>query len=264
VNPEKADSTLSKSSRPTGPELRVNANNVLLRAFEQIDRYQHRARAPRLCITLSAIINEVKSEDAKVLLRRRTRMNRREIAALCCRIVALIVVAWALTYFAQMLLQLDLAITNSTSAVRPENLFWGVKLSGSMGCALLLFAMALGWKADAISRWMASDDPNPVTGPDLSADALMPVACAGVGLFAVSRTLPTFFRLAAVLVTGQMTAGEIWADNEWNVSIIADSLLLAWGLWLILGARGLMRVVSWARSAGKELKPANGDAGFLP
>jgi hypothetical protein len=61
-----------------------------------------------------------------------------------------------------------------------------------------------------------------------------------------------------------MTAGELWADKEWNVSIIADSLLLAWGLWLILGARGLMRVVSWARSAGKEVKPANGDARYLP
>jgi len=184
-------------------------------------------------------------------------MTRREIAALCCRVLALIVVAWALTYFAHLLVLLNTAIASSTPTGYPENAFWGVKISGSLGCALLLFAMALGWQAETISRWMASDDPAHVTGPELSADALMTVACTGVGLYAVTRTLPTFFRLVAILASSQSTLGEIWADNAWKISFGADGLLLAWGVWLVLGGRGLARIVKWARSAGKDQQPAN-------
>ena len=106
---------------------------------------------------------------------------------------------------------------------------------------------------------MASDDPSPVTGPELSAEALMPVACTGVGLFAVTRALPTFFRFIAALASGETTPGEVWADVEWKVSLGADALLMAWGLWLVLGGRGLVRIVAWARSARKESPQPNFD-----
>jgi hypothetical protein len=190
-------------------------------------------------------------------------MTRREIAVLCCRVLALVVVAWALTYFAQMLVSLNLAIANSTSSGFPENAFWGVKISGSLACALLLFAMALGWKSNVFARWMASDDPAPVAGPELSAEALLPVASTAVGLYAVTRALPTFLRLAAVSVSGQSTLREIWADGEWKVNLISDFLLLAWGVWLIFGTRGLIHIVTWARSAAPRIEPPNG-ASSLP
>jgi hypothetical protein len=45
---------------------------------------------------------------------------------------------------------------------------------GIVGCAGLLIAMALAWKSELISRWMAAEDQTPVTGPELSAEALMP------------------------------------------------------------------------------------------
>ncbi len=164
-------------------------------------------------------------------------MTRREIAALCCRVVALIVLVWAIMYFVMMLQTLGsvMASPNSDRYGAATNLFsTQVIYFGTLGCALVLFSMALAWKARMFSTWMAPDDPAPVTGPELSAEALMPVACAGVGLFAVTRALPTFARAFALLLSTDTSLGWMMADDEWKASLMSDALLAAWGLWLIL------------------------------
>jgi len=112
--------------------------------------------------------------------------------------------------------------------------------------------MVLWWNAEAISRWMAPEDSAPVTGPELSAEALMPVASMGVGLFAVTRAVPTFFRFATSVALTETTLGDFWNDDSWRVSLASDALLMAWGVWLVFGNRGLVRIVKWARTAGKE------------
>ena len=191
-------------------------------------------------------------------------MTRREIAALCCRILAIVVLAWAAMYFVNTVSLLGSAFANSSRFGGVDNPYFdGAKTSGSVGCLLLLFAMTLGWKAELVARWMATDDPEPVSGPEMSADALLPVACTGVGLFAVTRALPTFFRLAAIVATNQSTVGEIWGDDDWKISLLADGLLLAWGVWLVFGNRGLIRIVRWARSARKAPQREN-SAEFPP
>jgi hypothetical protein len=40
------------------------------------------------------------------------------------------------------------------------------------------------------------------------------------------------------------------AADDWKVSLLTDTLLAAWGLWLMLGNRGLVRVLMRARSPG--------------
>jgi hypothetical protein len=178
-------------------------------------------------------------------------MTRREIAALCCRIVALIVLAWALTYLVQVIPALNSALANTGRGAGP-GYFSAVMGYGMLGCTLLLFAMTLWWNADAISRWMAPEDSVPVTGPELSADALMSVASLGVGLFAITRAAPTFFRFATSVALTQTSLDDFWRDDEWKVALASDALLTAWGAWLIFGNRGLVRIVKWARIAGKE------------
>ena len=180
-------------------------------------------------------------------------MTRREIAALCCHVVALIVLAWAIMYFVMMLQTLGSVMGSPNSdryGAAASLVSTQVVYFGTLGCSLLLFSMALGWKARMFSTWMASDDPTPVTGPELSTEALMPVACAGVGLFAITRALPTFARVFALLLSTETSLGEIMADNEWKTSLIADALLAAWGLWLIVGNRGFVRLLMRARPAG--------------
>lgn len=181
-------------------------------------------------------------------------MTRREIAALCCRVTALVVLSWSVVYFAMMVPILGAAVMG------PKSARYGTATSvaasqlatyGTVGCMHLLVAMALAWKARTISRWMASDDPAPVTGPELSAAALMPVACAGVGLYAVTHALPTFFRMIGGMTSGEFTWSDYWNDEAWRSSLISDGLLLAWGIWLTFGSRGLVRLILWAQSAAK-------------
>jgi len=185
-------------------------------------------------------------------------MTRREIAALCCRVVALIVLAWGIMYLviAIQAIIAALAGTNSGRYGSEAGLFSGeVKYYGTFGCALLLYSMALTWKAPLFSAWMASDDSTPVTRPELSAEALMPVACAGVGLYAITRALPTFTRAVVLMLSTDTTLDGILGDDDWKVSLLADGLLAAWGLWLMLGNRGLVRLLMWARSARSPTLP---------
>ena len=183
-------------------------------------------------------------------------MTRREIAALCCRTIALIVLAWALMYLVEVIPALSSALANTDRYGASPNYFAAVTSYGMLGSMLLLFAMLLWWNAEAISRWMAPEDPAPVTGPELSAEALMPVASVGVGLFAITRALPTFFRFLSTIMLTPSTLSEILSDGEWKASLAADALLMAWGVWLIFGNRGLVRILKWARTAGKDFSPA--------
>jgi hypothetical protein len=184
-------------------------------------------------------------------------MTRRDIAALCCRIVALIVLAWALMYLVEVIPALSSALANKGGYGAGPNYFAAVTGYGMLGCILLLFTMALWWNAEAISRWMAPEDPSPVTGPEMSSEALMPVACTGVGLYAVTRALPTFFRFFTTLLFTPSSLDDILGDSEWKTSLVAEALLMAWGIWLIFGSRGLIRMARWARTAGKDLPPGS-------
>lgn len=183
-------------------------------------------------------------------------MTRREIAALCCRVVALVVLAWSLMYLV-MAVQAFTATLGGPNSARygsgsgPSLTSVEITYFGSLGCVLLLFSMALAWRAQWFTGWMATDDPTPVTGPELSAEALMPVACAGVGLFAITRALPTFSRFVAYLLVGETTFDEM-LTADWKASLLSEGLLLAWGLWLLAGNRGLVRLLVWARSAGSD------------
>jgi len=180
-------------------------------------------------------------------------MTRREIAELCCRVMALDFLAWAGMSLVGAVSLLGSAIANSHQFGTMESpYFFPVKILGSLGCFLLLFAMALGWKAEMISRWMAPDDRARVTGPEISSAALMPVACIGVGLFAVTQAASTFFRFFAQIALRESMLGEAWESDDWKISLVSAAMLLAWGIWLMFGNRGLVCLVKWARSVGKE------------
>jgi hypothetical protein len=71
-------------------------------------------------------------------------MTRREIAALCCRVVALVVLAWSLIYLVMMIYAFGAAIDAATLSRfgSGTSLFSReVNYFGSLGCALLLFSM---------------------------------------------------------------------------------------------------------------------------
>ena len=89
-------------------------------------------------------------------------MTRREIAALCCRLLALVVLMWAIIFSITMVLALGTVLANSGRPGSSSNAIPGITGFGTVACGLLLFAMTLGWKADWISRWLAPDDPAPV------------------------------------------------------------------------------------------------------
>ncbi|MBI3862023.1 MAG: hypothetical protein HY290_09010 [Planctomycetia bacterium] len=185
-------------------------------------------------------------------------MTRREVAALCCRMVALFFLAWGVTQLVLVLPALGSAILGVASGRYGvvEGIFTPkVTMYGTLSCSLLLVAMGISWKAEAISHLMAADDPAPVTGPEFSAAALMPVACAGVGMFAITSAMPNFLRVMTAVVFTDSTLREYWDDDDWRTSLISDGLLFAWGIWLTFGSRGLIRLILWARSAKPDHAP---------
>jgi hypothetical protein len=44
---------------------------------------------------------------------------------------------------------------------------------------------------------------------------------------------------------------DFWNDDNWKVDLTSDGLMLAFGVWLTFGSRGIVRLILWARSAAK-------------
>jgi hypothetical protein len=188
-------------------------------------------------------------------------MTRREVAVLCCRVLALVVLAWSFITSASVFPLLgEMLVGPSPYGTGARSRSTTATVHVTATCAGLLVAMALAWKADVISHWMATDDPAPVTGPELSTQALLPVACVAVGLFTIVRALPTIWRLLAGIVYFESSFSEYWADDEWKVSLTSDVIMLALGAWLTFGSREFVRLIMCARSGGSQVTRPTDDS----
>jgi len=78
------------------------------------------------------------------------------------------------------------------------------------------------------------------------------VGCSLLGLWLLSLAVPGLVRYLIVLYLTQRQSEEISFDGGVHATAIYYALQICIGLWLIFGARGLKRLLEWARHAGPE------------
>jgi hypothetical protein len=85
-----------------------------------------------------------------------------------------------------------------------------------------------------------------------SPDDWLPVGCSLLGLWLLSLAIPGLIRYLIILYIGHRTTEDISYDGGIYATLIYYIVQVGIGLWLVFGARGLKRLLVWARHAGRE------------
>ncbi|MCC7407509.1 MAG: hypothetical protein IT442_05525 [Phycisphaeraceae bacterium] len=184
-------------------------------------------------------------------------MNKRDVAFLSCRVLALytwIHVVFRLDDLAagvyglfetkQISLSLTLRILFFLSASLPLILF------AALGVLLWSRAARL---ADRMLRSSQSEAPALPVDPH----TVQAIAFSAIGLFVLMQAIPTFASQMMTAVMAQRHAQTQYEllDWRWKTAVTATLIQIAVSLWLLLGARGIVKALTNLRHAG--LKPTS-------
>ncbi len=183
-------------------------------------------------------------------------MTRLEIATLACKIVAV----WM---FAQTVLMaymvVNMFVSQLIGVIGNDRVATELVDAGFASLHVLvplLIALVLWFKAGALAARMVSDDPAPVTRPDLTQEAVLAIALTAVGAFALISVL----RPMATSIIHMSLVEETWASPRWQGVFWSSMIGLALSMWLIFGSRGIARFVLWVRTAGVQSGGESTDA----
>jgi hypothetical protein len=113
--------------------------------------------------------------------------------------------------------------------------------------AMLLVAVTLWYFPLTVARKIV---PGPASAdyPVLSVEQFQRVGATLLGLWLLTGTLPNIGYYAVAIF-----ANDAHIERSAYASILRLSIELAIGLWLLFGARGIARLVQFARDMGREV-----------
>lgn len=177
---------------------------------------------------------------------REVNMTRQEIATLACKILAV----WMFVQTALMAYTVVNMFVSLLIGVFGNGRFGADLAIAGFACihvlVMLLIGLVLWFKGSALAARMVSDDPTPVTRPDMTQQAVLAVALTAVGVFALISVV----RPMATSIIHMSLAEETWASPRWQADFWSSMIGLALAIWLIFGSRGIARFVLWVRTAG--------------
>ena len=185
------------------------------------------------------------------------RMTPREIANLCCRVLAV----YALLQGIGLLPRSAALIWPFIQSRVSMNEAVLAALMGAAEPVLWLSAGAFLWRwSGLVAAWMVGtnlqDHRNEAESlpRKATAETVHLIAFSTVGLWLLVEVAPRFLGYLAQLITIRLQEGH-WSSIDgaaWIGTFIEESLRLAIGLYLLFGASGLLRIVRSAKNFGLE------------
>jgi len=172
-------------------------------------------------------------------------MNRQEIAALICKSLALLLFAVA-ACIAVSVVSIFIAFLMSEPWNRSFSNFLVVLLPGLFVFSILIVGIVYWKKSNAIAARMVSADPTPVTTQSINVRDLMVLAFSTVGLVFLVEGILEFLGVVFLSREFAFTPSEFW----YNSTTLTALVQMALAFWLVLGSRGIVRLVYWLRTAG--------------
>ena len=90
----------------------------------------------------------------------------------------------------------------------------------------------------------------PAEPPVISPDAWFAVGCSLLGLWVLSDAIPALLKYFIFLYLDQRSGGTTSLPSGWQAGAVSYTVHLLIGFWLLLGAKGVRKLVMWARYAG--------------
>ena len=183
-------------------------------------------------------------------------MNLRSLASLSCRFLALITAVGVIHSSSALLISLSYALSPSAGTAFPVT---GFLLQLAPVAALILVSMILWMQADHIgARMVDESDESLVNLPkDQSLQAL---AFSVMGLYVLAGVLPRLAQQIIVSLTANSASANTAYPPPADIFVatmqiggwVSMAVELALGLWLLLGARGLVFLLANVRHLGRE------------
>jgi len=173
---------------------------------------------------------------------------RWEIGALVCKAVALYLLVQGLLIGGSMLAMLaGLLVVNRLDAGRVESYAVGVLFP----VVQFLVGLLLWSMAESVGRRMVPGEPGPVIRTNLDAKSLMNVAFATVGLCLTVVNFQGLVQLALqvdlIRRQSQSPSTRFWDDATTQSHFWGHAIGLGLGIWLLVGSRGLIRMLETLR-----------------
>lgn len=178
-------------------------------------------------------------------------MTQREIARLCCKVIAIYALIRAIE-------SLSGATDNLSLLVGFGGLAWRDYFPTIFGVvpSVVLTALAVYFwrRAGVVAAWITGhdlqDDPDePDARPErIDSKELQTVAFATLGLWAIIDSTPQLFDL---VLWGTLFSSDASENVPWFLSQVAlASAQLGLGVWLLFGSRGLVQLLYKLRNVG--------------
>ncbi len=178
-------------------------------------------------------------------------MTRHEIAALACKILALWLFSQVAFYGIPFLMMITVSLFGGlTDRGINWDQIWASLMSGLLPLGSLIVAIVIWRKAEALATRMVRPgaDTGAVTG--VSTQDALGVAVTAIGVFLIVPALQEGLQILIGLVRHWPSRATLWSDGAWQAQVASWVVYLAVCLWLIFGARGIVRIIGWARTAG--------------
>ena len=186
-------------------------------------------------------------------------MSRSEIAAVACRLLAMAMFALAAVTASRTMAETLVSGAGTTvfrhliEALPATMDFAGLSALGAdslvAGGMWVLCAVCCWLSAEKIAVQMVGDDPEPVAPAHVTADDVLAGGCRLIGMLILVGALRTAGSLAWIfLLTEDLPS--VFFKSSYGVTAVQTLLEAALAVWLLLGTRGVVGLVFWARNAG--------------
>ena len=180
-------------------------------------------------------------------------MTRHDIAVLACRLLALwLILPVAIGACSLVLAPLAMVVGLGPDwSIKPANLVFGISRALMTLGPKLIVGVFLWTKAGTLADRMVSDDPTPVTRPDIDPKRCLSIATAMIGMYYLLPALGDLFSRMYMALDSIYHSSEWRYLPEWRQGLWSDVFELAMCVWFVMGAGGMARFILWSRTAGR-------------
>lgn len=177
-------------------------------------------------------------------------MTRQELAVLICKTIAL----WLFAQVAIMsvgVVFVFVALVGILLGARDPSDGWiSFLFTGAPAVIALSVGLVLWFKAEAIAGRMVKNDPAPIFTGGVDYELALRIALIAVGMYLLIPSLKDLSAACFQVAIADYPVSEWWGDSDWRAYLFADLISFFLSLWLILGSKGVARLIRMARGPG--------------
>lgn len=187
-------------------------------------------------------------------------MTQREIARLCCKIIAIYALIRSIESVNGIIniLYMLPVLADGDSLGIPWNIYATVFLGALPPVVLAAVAIFFWRQSGIIAAWITgrnfqneSEEPNPIH-KRVDAQELQVVAFATIGLWAIVSSISRFISSATWVARDSLSSSEESSLFVLILHLASPVILLCLGFWLLFGARGIVQLLYKLRKVGLE------------